>query len=410
MKIIDKIKCYGILTSIKKIPSFALHMVIKCYSDIVFKWYRGIPIDEHSIVLESEGDCCDNAYALFDYLQKNGYLEKYKITWLVSHPKNFKDEMEIKYVQKNVWRFFTKETIKELSTCRWYIYDHCDLLENKKRDGQKSYFLTHGAGFKTASIDAKTCYADVIYTVSPFFYKRVADWCGCNVESMKDLGFPRLDYFFNELSEAQIKFQKKYKLETYKKIFLWMPTFRTTGNIYLNEDYFSSETGLPILYKKKELEDFNETLRINNSMCFFKVHHLQADLDAFKEKYSNIVILTDEDLQLSNLQLYQFIRLTSCLITDYSSISTDYMLLDRPIIYTMDDYEEYKNSRGFSVEDPAQYFAGYHVYDKNQLTQAIQEVASGADVYKEEREKVLPLFHSHIDGNSSARIVDDIGL
>lgn len=167
---------------------------------------------------------------------------------------------------------------------------------------------------------------------------------------------------------------------------------------------------MPILYKKEELDEFNEILKRFNSLCFFKVHHLQADLDAFKAQFSNIVILTDEDLQRSNLQLYQFICLTSCLITDYSSISTDYMLLDRPIIYTMDDYEEYKNSRGFSVEDPAQYFAGYHVYDKNQLMKAIQEIVDGKDIYKEERKKILLLFHSHIDGNASARIVADLGL
>lgn len=410
MRIADKIKEYGFCGSIRKIPAFIHHTLIKCYNNFFFVWYKRLPIDEYGIVLESEGDCCDNAFALYDYMKNNGHLGKYRITWLVSHPENFKAEENVQYAQKEIWDCFSKATIKELRTCKWYIYDHCDMLESRKRVGQKSFFLTHGAGFKAASDSNAICYADTTYTLSPFFYKRVSDWCRCKVESMKDLGFSRLDYFFAKASNNQVEFQKKYKLETYKKVFLWMPTFRTSKNKDLTEEYFSSQTGLPILYKKKELDEFNETLRINNSMCFFKVHHLQADLDAFKEKYSNIVILTDEDLQLSNLQLYQFIRLTSCLITDYSSISTDYMLLDRPIIYTMDDYEEYKNSRGFSVEDPAQYFAGYHVYDKNQLTQAIQEVASGADVYKEERKKVLPLFHSHIDGNSSARIVDDIGL
>ena len=410
MKIADKIKVYGGWGSFLKIPSFVRHTTIKLYNTVFFRRYEKLPIDDYSIVLESEGDCSDNTYALFDYMKKNGYVGKYRITWLVDCPENFKNEENVQYVQKKIRDCFVKETIKRLRTCKWYIYDHCDVLKDKKREGQKIIFLTHGAGFKAASLGIDSCYADTIYTLSPFFYRRVSDWCGCKVEAMKDLGFPRLDFFFKELSETQIQFRKKYELESYKTVFLWMPTFRTSKNKFFSEDYFSSETGLPILYKKKELDELNEMMRMNGSVCFFKVHHLQADLDAFKEKYSNIIILTDEDLRQSNLQLYQFIGVTSCLITDYSSISTDYMLLDRPMIYTMDDYEEYKNSRGFSVEDPAQYFAGYHVYDKNQLTQAIQEVASGIDVYKEERKKVLPLFHSHIDGNSSARIVNDIGL
>lgn len=410
MSIIKKIRKYGFWESIGKIPGFIRHISIKWYNELFFILYKRLPIEEYSIVLESDGDCCDNTYALFDYMKCNGYVDKYRIIWLVEHPENYKDEENVRYVQKVIGNCLAKETIKELSTCRWYIYDHYDILNTKKRTEQQSFFLTHGAGFKAALAIDGNCYADTIYTLSPFFYKRVSDWCGCNIELMKDLGFPRLDYFFKELTETQMRFQKKYNFNSYKKVFLWMPTFRISKNKCFTEDYFSSETGLPILYKKKELNEFNEILKMYNSLCFFKVHHLQADLEAFKAQFSNIVILTDEDLQQSNLQLYQFICLTSCLITDYSSISTDYMLLDRPIIYTMDDYEEYKNSRGFSVDDPAQYFAGYHVYDKNQLMKAIQEIVDGKDVYKEERKKILPLFHSHIDGNASARIVNDLGL
>lgn len=410
MNIIDKIKEYGICGSIGKIPSFIRHMTIKCYNAVFFKWYKRLPIDECSIVMESEGDYCDNAYALFDYMKRNGYVGKYRITWLVEHPENFKNEKNVKFVQKVIDDCFAKETIKELMTCRWYIYDHCDILKNNKRLNQKSYFLTHGAGFKAALAVDGSCYADTIYTVSPFFYKRVSDWCGCRVELMKDLGFPRLDFFFKGLSDTQLLFKNNYNLETYKKVFLWMPTFRTSKSKQLTEEYFSSETGLPILYMKQELEKFNDTLKLYNSVCFFKVHHLQADLDAFKARYSNIVILSDEILSQLNLQLYQFIQLTSCLITDYSSVSTDYMLLDRPIIFTMDDYEEYKNSRGFSVDNPAQYFAGYHVYTKNQLDDAIKEIIDGKDIYREKRKELLPILHSHIDGDSSFRIIKDMGL
>lgn len=251
MRIVDKVKEYGFLGSIGKIPTFIHHTIIKWYNNFFFTWYKRLPIDQHSIVLESEGDCCDNAYALFDYMKNNGYLGKYRITWLVEHPENFKAEDNVQYVQKEIWDCFAKETIKELRTCKWYIYDHCDILGSRKRAGQKSFFLTHGAGFKAASSSNAICYADTTYSLSPFFYKRVSDWCGCKVESMKDLGFSRLDFFFEEMSNNQVEFQKKHKLDAYKKVFLWMPTFRTSKNKDLTEDYFLVKQDCQFYIRKK---------------------------------------------------------------------------------------------------------------------------------------------------------------
>lgn len=405
MNVIDKIREKGLSGCLKSVK----YRIIRLYNNILFKKYERLPIDERSIVLESEGDCCDNAYALFDYMKHNGYVGKYKITWLVDHPENFQDEEDVRYVKKNIYENFSAETIKALRTCRWYIYDHCDLLGKNKKWDQVSVFLTHGAGFKAASSEEK-CLADEVYTVSQFFYKPVSDWCGCNIDAMLDLGFPRLDYFFYSFNEHQNHFVETYKFEQYKKIFLWMPTFRKSINKDLSEDYFLSETGLPIICYAKELKELDSLLKKNNSLCIFKVHHLQAQMKAFNKEFSNILMFDDELIKKHDLQLYEFIMLTDALITDYSSISTDYMLLDRPIIYTMDDYEDYKNSRGFSIENPKAYFVGYHVYNKSQLYKAIQEVSDGIDFYRSKRKEILPILHSNVDGNASERILEHLGV
>ena len=84
--------------------------------------------------------------------------------------------------------------------------------------------------------------------------------------------------------------------------------------------------------------------------------------------------------------------------------------MDKPMIFTLDDYETYRSSRGFSVDDPAQYFIGHHVYTKDELLGAIRELADGYDYYKEERKKILPIMHKYQDGNSCKRIADYVGL
>lgn len=389
---------------------FAKFKLVSIYNMLVLKIYRKLPIDKYSIILESEGDCCDNAYALFDFMKANGYLKKYNITWLVDCPQNFSDNGNVKYVQKDIYNHFSIRTLKALSMCHWYIYDHCDILMDKKKKGQIIIFLNHGAGFKAASSKNPISYADETYTTSKLFYYPVAAWCGSPMDKIYDLGFPRLDYFFRKNNKNQSMLIDELSLNNYNAVFLWMPTFRISSNKDLTEDYFASKTGLPILYQEKDIEELNEILKQCNSLCIFKIHHLQAKLNVFKRKYSNIIMFNDDILGKLNVQLYEFIKLTTCLITDYSSISTDYMLLNRPIIYTMDDYEEYKSSRGFSIDDPSQYFAGYHVYNKEQLVNAIQVIANGKDLYLEERKKILPLFHSHVDGNTSLRILNHLGI
>ena len=189
-----------------------------------------------------------------------------------------------------------------------------------------------------------------------------------------------------------------------------MPTFRKSVSPHLNESYFDNATGLPIIETKSELIEFNDFLKKSQAVCVFKVHHLQAELEGFHDRYSNIIIISDSILRELNVQLYQFVPVSDALITDYSSIGSDYMLLDQPIIYTLDDYENYRTSRGFSIEDPAQWFVGYHVYKKQDLYDAIEEIIDGKDVYKEKRNNALPLMHTHCDGNASSRIVKHLGL
>ena len=160
----------------------------------------------------------------------------------------------------------------------------------------------------------------------------------------------------------------------------------------------------------KDMIDLNSLLCDLNILLVIKIHHLQLDYETFKKDYSNVQLIKDGMLISSDVQLYQMVSMTDGLITDYSSISNDYMLLDRPMIFTLDDYEEYRASRGFSVDDPAQYFPGHHVFNKEELFKAIEDIAKGLDPYKEQRHDLLPIMHKYQDGNSCKRIVDYIGL
>ena len=62
----------------------------------------------------------------------------------------------------------------------------------------------------------------------------------------------------------------------------------------------------------------------------------------FEMNYSTIHLLTEEIISEQYGTLYTFLGTTSALITDYSSVFLDYYLLNRPVAFTINDYEEYK--------------------------------------------------------------------
>jgi len=52
-------------------------------------------------------------------------------------------------------------------------------------------------------------------------------------------------------------------------------------------------------------------------------------------------------LEKKQIKLYELIGISDGLLSDYSSVAVDYLLLDRPLGYVLADYNIYKEKRGF---------------------------------------------------------------
>lgn len=409
MRLFDKIRKHGIVGSIKVLGWHCSYRInnLLYYLCCIFK------TNEQLIVFESEGDLSDNAFAFYDYLKCHGFLKKYKIVWLVddlteARTKEFENTVYVKKMPKTI----ELKRSFYLATCKWYIYDHCNLLENfYKRKECVVVNLWHGNGIKAGKGATITkSQPDYMNVTGKRYIEIQKQVFGYPRETFIDIGYPRNDYFYLPTSNKQIEFKNKFNLSNKTKVFLWMPTFRRSDNKILNEDYFCSETGMPIIDSIEKLKAFNQILADLNGICIFKLHHLQAELNVFRDEYSNIKVIRDEDLRKAEIQLYEMIPLTDCLITDYSSVATDYMLLDRPIIYTIDDYDEYKASRGFLIDDPKKFFAGHCVVDEEELILALKDIIEGNDRYREQRLNVLPETHTYCDGNTSKRLIEFLGI
>lgn len=112
---------------------------------------------------------------------------------------------------------------------------------------------------------------------------------------------------------------------------------------------------------------------------------------------TNIVYLENQDLEDNGLQLYEFINCSDALISDYSSVAIDYLLLNRPIGFTLDDYDAYTESRGWVFEDPLEYMPGEHIYNVQQFEQFVLDVKNGKDDYENQRKVILAKTHNVTD-------------
>ena len=103
--------------------------------------------------------------------------------------------------------------------------------------------------------------------------------------------------------------------------------------------------------------------------------------------------------------LYPLVGRADALLTDYSSVYIDYLLLDRPIGFVTDDWDAYRNSRGFVFDDPRAVMPGPFLTDYAELTTFLSDVASGNDPFQDRRRTLADRFHTYADGQSCERVL-----
>ena len=96
------------------------------------------------------------------------------------------------------------------------------------------------------------------------------------------------------------------------------------------------------------------------------------------------------------------------MISDYSGAAYEYLQLNRPIGYVLDDVNEYIS--GYVVEDIHQLIAGHEIYDFEQFKNFIMDVVNHNDKYKEKRIKVRDYIYKYHDGHSSERLAKLLNL
>ena len=361
-------------------------------------------------------DFADNARALFEYMLAQGYNERYQLIWLVKKPQEFDKRRDYKNVEFLSFDWSVSENKEErdryfraLCLAKYIFFTDAYGFARNCRPDQTRVQLWHGCGFKTR-VNFVRCEKRYEYTtvISEVYSKIHQDIYGLRADQMLVTGYAKQDWLFRPARD----WREKLGVAKARKYIFWLPTFRTAkaGLDNLNEYDLEGQTGLPIVSTYEELSQLDELLRSLDMVLVLKLHPFQDREKIGRVDMGNIVALDNEQLADLDIQINQLLGHADAMISDYSSAAVDYLVLDRPIGFTLDDVEEYAESRGFVFPNIREWMPGKELFSFEDFYSFVREIGEDVDSTRKKRKMLKEKLHRYGDGDNCKRIVEALGI
>lgn len=361
---------------------------------------------------------------LFEFMNKNH--PEVKCTYIVKNPKTLQEIRKKGYkaaLNASLKGMLAIAQAEAIFTTQWV--NDLDFAYVKK--GRRFYYLNHGQSLKkqmkALSDDYKQkiqkkssgpggkslkkyspqwIFCNTIYRVAgqphshgiddvefvsansefflPFFKKSYGEEM-----TVKILGMPRNDALFHH---EEMKKERWLEGLDGRFIITYMPTHRLYG--------VGELTPVPFANNAR----YQEWMRDNHVVLLMKQHPNMKAKDS-APVYCDVI----RDISDSGLDPQVVIYHTDVLISDYSSVWLDYLLLRRPLItYLYDDFE--KNDAGLNI-DIRRDTPGHLCYTEEELFNTIQKIYADYEEMKPTWSQIAK-FYKDPDGNSCQRYYDEI--
>jgi len=308
----------------------------------------------------------DNSRSMYEYM-----LEKHPQILAVWITKNHSVFQKLKEENKPCFLVGSPEAKKILRNAgvAFYTNSIMDFGNIDYLNGAIKVALFHGVGFKLElreynkeknalgvalrNIKHKMyceSFADLICTTSPFMREKFArQQYNADVSKIEITGQPRNDIF------------KDYSLQNHnEKIIMYLPTFR--------EDKISQDKLQDAINELVNSDKLEDMLIENNAKFIVKPHYLtKVSMNKIRK---NIFVYNDADIP----DIQKALLTTDILITDYSSVASDFALLDKPIIFYDFDYEAYKRLLSNEYQNCLQ---NSYVRNCNELLSLLSNILKG---------------------------------
>ena len=188
-------------------------------------------------------------------------------------------------------------------------------------------------------------------------------------EKFIPIGLPRIDYLLKNVKKNRKKIYSIYPKLKNKKIILYAPTFRDNNYYKINE-----------LIEAIDLKKYILIIKIHPNMNY-------------KINYKKNVYTCDEFTTL------QLLSIANHVITDYSGISIEASILEKPVYLYVYDLKEYSKNPGININLKKE-LPNYVFKDEKELYQTLNSNSYDIDVIKKYKQKYV----TYCDGLVTKRL------
>lgn len=322
--------------------------------------------------------------------------------------KNLNEEFIIE--QMNCYKFYKNKFLGKIYKLK-YLFKKYDLIiadypTEFLKKSKFSIYMDHGSGLKmmpgkdevnnrkvkklVKSIESCSMFIilsereeNILYSWVPYVNKENFNF--------KCLGQPRNDKMFDKNFKINSKNEiyKKFNIGIEEKLLLLAPTWRgyEIKNEFLN---------------KENIKKLNDFLKEKNMTLMYRPHYIEKIFDEKIFDKMDKMVIVDNNME-SDAQ--KVLAATDILITDFSGILTEFLIMNKPIAFLDIDVKQYEEYRGLAID----YYNNIHtpgpkVKNLDDLIIYLKQVDEENDSYKLFREEAIKYYYKSFDGNSSKRI------
>lgn len=312
--------------------------------------------------------------------------------------KNKKCRSEVRQLGYKAYHPWSLTGLYHLLTAKVYIYDsHISALNFWTSGRVKKVNLWHGVGIKNIEYKVQVksdeqenwlnylrrpvnyVRPDLFLSTSSMMTKHFAECFRIPETHCIESEYPRCA-IFKKTQEELLSFISTYenkearelaeRLNKASRTYIYMPTWRE------GKDDFLKKAGF-------DLQALENALKEKNELFLFKLHPFTR-IKVNTSEYKHILFMDNK------MDIYPLLPFTDVLITDYSSIYYDYLLMpDKEILLFPFDYKEFIASEHDLAFDFDEYTPGARVYTFSDMLEAIR---SGKHFINDKKQWIMDVF------------------
>lgn len=363
------------------------------------EFFDVLPILEDTILYEVHNGsamAC-NPLAIFEHLLQNPEFTNFKHFWIVNDLENVPEKYR---ALNNV--FFAKRGstlyLRLLATCKYLICNGTFAEYFVRKDGQRYLNTWHGTPLKTLGKDMLTPpfartntarnFLHATHLIFPNEHTRYTQIEGHSIDKIVTAnclisGYPRNDQLINIDHSKNANIRQGLGIPDTKPVVLFAPTYRGSWNS-------------PALEAEYLIEQLKKMIDPSYVLLFRGHHLVEKQLLALDLP----VKVAPQAIDTNSL-----LPIVDILISDYSSIIMDYLVLERPIVHYIPDWDDYKTTRGLYFERKD---LPWHQCDTAEAVKVavINAIENPHSFINEKQSEFAEQYCKAEDGNATRRVID----